>query len=163
MFYTLSSIFCNVLNLFLGNKLPPLSSTSLVVEEHGRFLMLRHSRKRVIFPGGLLKWNEAPEETAERKGEEQTGLVLRITGFINFYSLPGSRWNRPSLCHFVFAGEVVGGSLRHKACWLPEAEVRRILKGQELRMFNDYLDYRNRNRSFLQATQPTAPLVPLSK
>ncbi len=125
--------------LTLG-QLPPFASVTVVVEQEGRYLLVRRSDgKGYAFPGGFLRLNEDAQEAAVRETREETGLEIGIDGTLTVLS--GRRrgtWIRS--VNIVFSGHVAGGELRSslegEPCWveLPSPDVRlafdydRILK-----------------------------------
>src|SRR5579864_4118115 len=115
MLYDLLKMFVsmcfNLLNKLLGGGLPPFGSTAVIVEQDNRYLVVELPRRRLVFPGGFMKWREKPAQTAKREGKEETGLDLRIDHLINIYSRAStSPFNMSTIC-FVYRAEVVGGKL----------------------------------------------------
>src|SRR5579864_7557729 len=86
----LVSICFNLLNKLLFGGLPPLGSVAVVVEQNDRYLVVELPRRRLVFPGGFMKWREMPAQTAKREGKEETGLDLRLDHLINIYARPST-------------------------------------------------------------------------
>lgn len=137
------SIFFNVLNKFLGGKLPPFGSACALVEKDGLYLVVELPRGRIVFPGGFMTWNEQPRQTAEREGREETGLQLHVLELINVYSAPSPRITQLSTVSFAYRAEVVGGELRKniegRPHWLSESELRQRMGPSALRVLDDWL------------------------
>src|SRR5713226_6921795 len=119
-----------MLNGILAGNLPPLGSSCVIVEDQGRFLLVRLPEGGLVFPGGFLRWREHPAETAQRECREETGLEVQMLDTIGTYATTSTSMNRMSSLTVVFVGEVVGGTMRSsiegRPCWLDEAD---MLKG----------------------------------
>ena len=139
----------NVLNVLLAGNLHPMGCASVVVEDQGRFLVVKVPRGQVVLPGGFMRWREYPEETARREAREETGLDVRLLDTIGIYSVKSKNFMRLSTLTVVFTGEVVGGSLRSsiegRPGWMDEAEMRRRLTKHYKGMLDDYDAYRRRH------------------
>ncbi len=137
----------NTLNLLLLGNLPPLGCACVIVEDEGRFLLVRQGSGSVTFPGGFMRWNEHPAETAQRELHEETGLRVRLLATLGTYSTQGKRMNRINTLTVVFAGEIVGGALQSsiegRPYWLDELEMRRVLSTHYTDMLEDYFIYRD--------------------
>ena len=136
------SLCFNLLNALLGGALPPFVSACLVVEEDGRYLVVELPGRRIVFPGGFMKWRETPQQAAAREGHEETGFVLQVGELINVYSGRGRNWlGLSSLC-LAFRGKVVSGQLRAsiegRPYWMSEEELLAHLSGFSLVVFTDY-------------------------
>jgi ADP-ribose pyrophosphatase YjhB (NUDIX family) len=145
----LTPLCFNALNMLLLGNLPPLGSTCVIVEDQGRFLMVKRSERMAVFPGGFIRWREYPEETAPREVREETGLDVRLLDTIGAYAHKSSNLRRLSTLTIAFAGEVVGGSLKSsvegQACWMDEAEMRGRLVSSYRGILEDYDAYRKRH------------------
>ena len=139
----------NALNVLLAGNLPPLGSASVIIEDQGRFLVVRISNSQVVLPGGFMRWREYPEETARREVREETGLEVRLLDTIGIYSVKSRSFARLSTLTVVFTGEVTGGSLRGsiegRPNWMDEAEMRRRLTTHYKGILDDYDAYRRRH------------------
>ncbi|MFC4337946.1 NUDIX hydrolase [Salininema proteolyticum] len=103
----------------------------------GRVLLLRRSDNGLwALPGGTHELGESLPETAVREAREETGLEVRLTGFVGTYTDPshvidygdGEVRQQFALC---FRGEAVGGRLRPSAespllRWCGEDEVAEL-------------------------------------
>lgn len=139
----------NALNVLLLGNLPPLGNACVVVEEQGRFLLLRRPEGMMVFPGGFIRWREYPEEAALREVREETGIEVRLLDTIGIYATKSSNLFRLSTLTIVFAGEAVGGSLKSsvegRPCWMDDAEMRqRLARNYNNSVLEDYDAYRKR-------------------
>lgn len=73
-------------------------------------LTLREDFEVWCLPGGHINPGESFAECAIRETREEIGLDVRLTRFVGSYSRPG--WNAGFYHVHLFAGEVVGGTLR---------------------------------------------------
>ena len=141
------SMCFNLLNKLLGGRLPPFGSAAVIVEQDNRYLIIELPGGRLAFPGGFMKWDETPEQTAQREGKEETGLDLRIDRLFNIYPLPTQSLFKMSTVCFVYCAEVVGGKLHNnmegKPRWVSEEELRAHFSGNTLGILGDYLAYRS--------------------
>jgi ADP-ribose pyrophosphatase YjhB (NUDIX family) len=144
----LTPICFNILNVLLLGNLPPLGNACVVVEDQGRFLLLRRPEGMIVFPGGFIRWREYPEETAQREVREETGIDVRLLDTIGIYATKSTGLFRLSTLTIVFAGEVTGGSLKSsiegRAYWMNEAEMRQRLARNYRNILDDYDAYRKR-------------------
>jgi len=138
----------NSLNLLLMGNLPPLGCVCVIVEDEGRFLLLRRPRGTMVFPGGFIRWNEYPAETARREFREETGLEVRLLDTTGTYARKSDGLGHLSTLTVTFAGEVVGGALRGSIeghpCWLDKAEMGHRLMSHYMSMLEGYFAYRER-------------------
>ena len=138
----------NSLNFLLVGNLPPLGSACVIVEDAGRFLLLKRPGGMMVFPGGFMRWREYPAETAQRECREETGLEVRLLDTIGTYAAKSSGLKQLSTLTITFAGEVVGGSLKSsiegRPCWLDEDELRNRISRHYMGMLEDYFAYRER-------------------
>ncbi len=144
----LTPICFNLLNVLLLGNLPPLGNACVVVEDQGRFLLLRRPVGLIVFPGGFIRWREYPEETALREVREETGIEVRLLDRIGIYARKSTDLIHLSTLTIAFAGEVVGGSLKSsiegRPCWLDDAEMRQRLEPTFRDILADYDTYRKR-------------------
>jgi 8-oxo-dGTP diphosphatase len=135
----------NVLNLLLARNLPPFGAACVIVEDnHGRFLVVRQSPRRVSLPGGYMRWRETPMQAACRECKEETGLDVELHEMIGTYSNPAHGLRQMSTLTVaytgtVMAGDVLRGSIEGQPCWLTEAEMRPALRSAYRHILNDYL------------------------
>ena len=138
----------NILNGLLAGNLPPLGSSCVIVEDQGRFLLVRLPRGGLVLPGGFMRWREHPDETARRECREETGLEVQVLDTIGTYSSTSTSLDRMSTLTVVFVGKVTDGTLRGsiegRPCWLDEADVRKGLDKHYINMLEDYFVYRQR-------------------
>ena len=136
----------NLLNALLGGMLPPFASACLIVEEDGRYLVVELPGKRIVFPGGFMKWRETPQQAAAREGLEETGLALQVGELLNVYSGYSRNWLGLSAICLAFRGKVVSGqvltelraSIEGRPCWMSEEELLARLSGFSRVVFTDY-------------------------
>ena len=144
----LAPICFNVLNILLAGNMPPLGSACVIVEDQGRFLLLRRPGGMLVFPGGMIRWREYPAEAAQREVREETGLDVRLLDTIGTSTKKSTNFARLSTLTVVFTGEVIGGSLKSsiegRPCWMDEAEMRQRLGRHYIGMLEAYDAYRNR-------------------
>lgn len=147
LLYQSASVFFNVLNLLLFGNLPPFGSVTVIVEDHGRFLVLKRGRK-YTFPGGFMRWREHPMQTARREVYEETGLHVNIGDLIGYHSAESTGAARMSTLILVFCGEVAGGELRSgiegQPIWLEEAAVKTRLNPHYTYLLEKYIATRDR-------------------
>ena len=144
----LTPICFNLLNVLLMGNLPPLGNACVIVEDQGRFLLLRRPVGLIVFPGGFIRWREYPEGAALREVREETGLEVRLLDTIGVYAKKSSSPRHLSTLTVAFTGEVVGGSLKSsvegRPCWMDEAEMRQRLEPGFRGILDDYDTYRKR-------------------
>lgn len=95
----------------------PVAGVAVVVrDDEGKVLMGQRDRGEYsglwCIPCGYVEWDEDIRSAAVREFEEETGLVVRLTGLVAVHS----NFHNPKL-HTVgtwFAGEVTGGHLHPK-------------------------------------------------
>ena len=138
----------NTLNFLLAGNLPPLGNACVIVEDQGRFLLLKRPGGMIVFPGGFMRWHEYPAETALREIREETGLDVRLLDTIGTYAHKSDQLVRLSTLTIAFMGEVVGGSLKSSIegspVWLDEAHMRERLASHCKGMLEDYVALRER-------------------
>ncbi|HEX9804773.1 MAG TPA: NUDIX domain-containing protein [Candidatus Dojkabacteria bacterium] len=85
-----------------------------LIKKDGKFLILKRASHEKAFPdywdlpGGGAEINEQPYQTAEREAEEEAGIDIEITGFINSYCAEYMRyWAHAS----IFEAEYVSGEI----------------------------------------------------
>ncbi len=105
--------FCfNCLNICLFGNLPPQGCISVIVEDQGRFLLLKRPNGTLVFPGGFIRWREHPTQTAMREFKEETGLQVTLHHVVACYSNTSKDFGSMSTLILVFCAEVNGGEMR---------------------------------------------------
>ena len=99
--------------------LDPKIAAVVLVSWDGKLVMVRRATEPAIgkwsFPSGYVDRGEVVEDGAAREVREETGLEVRLTGFVGLYS----RRDNPVVLA-VYAAEVVGGTLK------PGSEVQEV-------------------------------------
>jgi ADP-ribose pyrophosphatase YjhB (NUDIX family) len=142
----LASISFNILNLCLAGNLPPLGCICVIVEDQGRYLLLRRPGGDLVFPAGFIRWREPPTQTAQREFKEETGLEIDLQYVVGCYSYVSTRFDRMSTLTLSYCGKVTGGEMRGsiegRPCWIDESELHRMLDVRYIRMLDDYRKHR---------------------
>ena len=143
------SISFNILNFCLAGNLPPLGGVCVVVEDQGRYLLLRRPEGSMTFPGGFVRWREHPTRTAQREVMEETGLQVRLYHVVGCYPNVSTRFDHMSTLTLSYCGEVVGGQLRSsiegEPYWVDESELRGMLESRYGNILDDYLEHRKQH------------------
>ena len=152
MFYRLLKhlvgICFNLLNFVLAGNLPPLGCVSVIVEQDGRFLLIRRPKGKLTFPSGFIRWREMPVQAAKRECKEETGLDLQIDpdDFVCCDANIGKHIDTMSTLTLVYSGKVIGGTLRGsiegQACWLDEESMSKDLDRRCETLLEDYFQFR---------------------
>ena len=141
LLYKSASVFFNLLDVLLFGNLPPFGSVSVVIEDDGRFLLVKQG-KYYAFPGGFMRWREHPTQAARREVYEETGLQVKIGDLIAYHSADSTSVTRMSTLTLVFRGEVIGGELRSsiegQPAWLDEAEMQHKLISHYAHLYEKY-------------------------
>lgn len=152
------AILFNLLNRLMFGNLPPFGSACVIVEEQGRFLVLKRPTGTAAFPGGFMRWNELAEETARREAKEETGLDLQIAHMVSYSSTPSTDFKHMSTLTLFFHASVIAGELRTsiegQPCWLDEETLRGCLHSYYQDALDDYLRYRSQTISSHETTVP---------
>ncbi len=139
----------NILNVCLAGNLPPFGCISVIVEDQGRFLLLRRPEGRFVFPGGFVRWREQPRRTAQREFKEETGLQVELHHVIGCYSNPSTSLHSLSTLTIAYCGEVSGGEMRGsiegRPYWIEESELPGVLDCRYTDIFNDYREHRKQH------------------
>ena len=145
----LVGISFNALNLCLAGNLPPFGCISVIVEDQGRFLLLRRPEGRFVFPGGFVRWREHPRRTAQREFKEETGLQVVLHHVIGCYSDSSRRFDSLSTLMIAYCGEISGGEMRGsiegRPCWIEESELPGVLDYRHTDILNDYCVHRKQH------------------
>ena len=139
----------NVLNICLAGNLPPLGCISVIVEDQGRYLLLRRPEGDLVFPGGFMRWREHPTQTAVREFKEETGLQVELRHVIGCYSNPSASFGRMSTLMLLYCGAVSGGkihgSIEGLPCWIEESVLLDMIDFRNLYLLNDYRQHREQH------------------
>jgi len=145
----LVGISFNVLNLCLAGNLPPFGCISVVVEDQGRFLLLRRPEGCFVFPGGFVRWREHPRRTAQREFKEETGLQVELHHVIGCYSTSSRSLDSLSTLTIAYCGEISGGEMRGsiegRPCWIEGSELPGALDCRYTEILNDYREHRKQH------------------
>ncbi len=139
----------NILNVVLLGNLPPLGGTSVIVEDQGRFLLVKGLGGELSFPGGYIRWHENAAQAAQRECREETGLNIELQEAIGTYSRVSTRPFRVSTINIVYAGKIAeGGTLRGSVegqpLWMTEEKMRKAMSVHYSKLLEDYFAYRAR-------------------
>jgi ADP-ribose pyrophosphatase YjhB (NUDIX family) len=141
-----ASLSFNILNLCLAGNLPPLGCIAVIVEDQGRYLVLRRPEGRLVFPGGFMRWREHPMQTAEREFREETGLQVVLHHVVGCYSNSSASLESISTLTLVYCGEVSGremrGSIEGQPCWIEESKLQNMIDFRYVSMLHDYREHR---------------------
>ena len=140
----------NILNICLVGNLPPLGCISVIVEDQGRYLLLRRPEGSLVFPGGFMRWREHPMQTAVREFKEETGLQVELRHVVGCYSNSSTSFGSMSTLTLVFCGEVIGGimhgSIEGLPCWIEESTLLDMVDFRYLNLLNDYREHREQHK-----------------
>ncbi len=112
----------------------PVPAAGVILEREGRVLMVkRRYAPRVgawCLPAGFMEYGETPEHCAVREMEEETGLVVRLTGLFGVYAGMDDPRSRAVLILYTARRE--GGRLRAgddatEAKWFAPARLPRTI------------------------------------
>jgi len=139
----------NLLNVLLLGNLPPLGGTSVIVEDQGRFLLVKGLGGVLSFPGGYIRWREYPPQAARRECEEETGLNIELQETIETYAHIATSPFRVSTINIGYAGKtaeggMLRGSVEGQPLWIAEAEMRKAIGARYSELLEDYFAYRAR-------------------
>jgi ADP-ribose pyrophosphatase YjhB (NUDIX family) len=70
----------------------PVVSAAAVLTDRGQVLLAHMQRRRWVFPGGKVEWNEPIKQTVVREVREETGLVVRVASLHGVYDLIGDKY-----------------------------------------------------------------------
>ena len=135
----------NILNVCLVGNLPPQGCISVIVEDKGRYLLLKRPKGTLVFPGGFMRWREHPSQTAVREFKEETGLRVDLHHVVACYSHTSTGFGSMSTLTVVFCGEVSGGELRGSVegqpCWIEESNLLEMVDFRNAYMLQDYREH----------------------
>ncbi len=139
----------NILNVCLVGNLPPQGCINVIVEDQGRYLLLRRPKGTLVFPGGFMRWQEHPSQTAVREFKEETGLWVELHHVVACYSHTSESFGGMSTLTLVFCGEVSGGEMRGSVegqpCWIEESNLLEMVDFRYAYMLNDYREHRKQH------------------
>ena len=139
----------NCLNICLFGNLPPQGCISVIVEDQGRFLLLKRLNGTLVFPGGFMRWREYPSQTAVREFREETGLQVELHNVVACYSNASKDFRSMSTLTVVFRGEVSGGDMRGGVeghpCWIEESDLLEMVDFRYEYMLNDFREHRKQH------------------
>ncbi len=133
----------NLLNFLLLGNLPPLGSVCVIIEDEGKYLLVKRPDGAYVFPGGFMRWKERPAQSAERECLEETGLSITIKGLIGCSANPSEKLTKMSSLTMIYRAAVIDGQLRNtiegQACWLDATELPSRLYKQQRGIYDHYL------------------------
>jgi len=95
---------CHVSFFYKRNALDKKANHVLVIcRFFNQWLLTKHKKRGLEFPGGKVEPFETLEEAAKREVEEETGAILQTLEFIGEYEVKGEE---DSFVKAVFYGEV---------------------------------------------------------
>jgi ADP-ribose pyrophosphatase YjhB (NUDIX family) len=121
----------------------------VIVEDQGKFLLLKRSDGRLVFPGGFIRWREQPTQTALREFKEETGLQVTLHHVVACYSNTSKGFGSMSTVILVFCAEVKGGEMRGSVegypCWIEESDLLEMVDFRYGFMLNDFRKHRQQH------------------
>lgn len=119
----LGRLAMRVAALLTRERMPPFVSTSAIVREGERILVVVDPiRHEPILPGGHLKWRETPPEAVVREVREETGYDIVPRRLVGVFA--GQEWaDEPGVVRLVYEADLAGGSLRSS----PEGEAKWVV------------------------------------
>jgi 8-oxo-dGTP diphosphatase len=152
LFKKLVAVCFNLLNFLLLGNLPPLGSVCVVVEDQGKYLLIRRPGGKYVFPGGFMRWREHPVQSAKRECLEETGLRITIQGLIGCSANPSNRLTKMSSLTVIYRASVIDGELLRstiegQACWIDSTELPSCLHHLQSGIYDHYLRYQEQNAS----------------
>lgn len=92
----------------------PKVAVGVVIENSQQILLIRRAndpeRGKWSFPAGFMEHDESPMQAAEREGEEETGLRLRVTRLWDI--LPRGTPTEGADFVIIYGAEIIGGALQ---------------------------------------------------
>jgi ADP-ribose pyrophosphatase YjhB (NUDIX family) len=142
--------FCfNCLNICLFGNLPPQGCISVIVEDQGKFLLLKRPNGKLVFPGGFMRWREHPSQTALRELKEETGLQVTLHHVVACYSNTSKDFGSMSTLMLVFCAEVKSGDMRGSVeghpCWIEESNLLEMVDFRYGCLLDDYREHRKQH------------------
>jgi ADP-ribose pyrophosphatase YjhB (NUDIX family) len=138
----------HILNICLAGNLPPLGAVCVIVEDQGRYLLLKRPGGRLVFPGGFMRWRERPTQAAEREFLEETGLQVALLQLVACYSHTSENALSMSTLTLAFCGQLRGGEMRASVeghpCWIEESRLLEMIDVRYRMMLHDYRELRDK-------------------
>ena len=133
----------NIVNILMAGNLPPFGCVCAVIEQDHHYLVVGLPNQDAAFPGGFMRWQEHPEQTALRECKEETGLDIRTRDVIGYQTYVSKRFDQMSTINIIYRAEVIGGTLRKSVegqpYWLHETTLRAKLAPHYKDVFDAYL------------------------
>lgn len=149
LFKKLVAVCFNLLNFLLLGNLPPLGSVCVIVEDQGRYLLVRRPGGKYVFPGGFMRWREHPVQAAKRECLEETGMHITIQGLIGCSANRSDRITKMSSLTVIYRAKVIDGQLRNtiegQARWIDSAQLPSSLHKLQRGIYDHYVRYQERN------------------
>lgn len=82
------------------------------MEEQGCYLFIEVAERCYIFPGGCIKWKEAPTQAGISECREETGLQVEVDEMIGYISNTSESLSKMSTLALVYRGKIIGYKLR---------------------------------------------------
>ena len=135
-------IYRAIVLLTLG-QISPLLGAGIIVEQDGKILLIdRSDGLGYTIPGGIVRHRETVEECVLREAREETGYIVKITGFVGIYSAL-KRDPRFRAIALTYKGCIVEGAPRGSGegepCWRTPDEVLGHMAFDCEAMLKDYL------------------------
>lgn len=84
-----------------------VSAAAIVLNEQNELLLVKNPNRGWEMPGGQVEEGESIEYAAIRETEEESGIIIKITGFCGiFQNVEGC------ICNTLFLGKPIGGECR---------------------------------------------------
>lgn len=117
---------------------------SLIVEDQGKLLLLKRPNGDLVFPGGFMRWQEHPTQTALREVKEETGLRVTLHHVVACYSIASTDFRSMSTLILVFCAEGKGGDMRGSVegypCWIEKSDLVEMVDFRYQYMLDDYFE-----------------------
>ena len=139
----LAGLIYRIIVLLTLGRISPLLGAGIIIEQDGKFLLIdRSDGLGYTIPGGIVRYKETVEACVLRETREETGFIVKITGFVGVYSAPG-RDPRYRAIALAYKGRIVEGALRVSGegapCWRTPDEVFGHMAFDCEGMLKDYL------------------------
>lgn len=136
------SICFNLLNILLGGNLPPLACVCVIIEDNGRFLVIKQRSGQCVLPGGFMRWHEQPAQAALREAREETGLELNIGNFAGYQIYNSKSLRKISTINLIYDAQINSGTLRASSegqpLWLSKDDMPAKLSPVARKIFDAY-------------------------